>query len=82
MSLSNKTIGKHYADNEIWLLNQYFDGRIPKGRLIAQLEKNKKCYIAQVLQEPITYYNIKNNYNSFIEGQDFFTITRKELDNF
>ena len=26
-----KKIGKHYADNEIWLLNQYFDGRIPKG---------------------------------------------------
>ena len=77
-----KKLIKCYANNETILLNNYLQGRIPKGRLIAQLEKNKKCYIAQVLQEPITYYNIKNNYNSFIQEQDFFTITRKELDNF
>ena len=77
-----KKLIKCYANNETILLNNYLQGRIPKGRLITQLEKNKKCYIAQVLQEPITYYNIKNNYNSFIEAQDVFTITRKELDNF
>lgn len=77
-----KKLIKCYANNETILLNNYLQGRIPKGRLIAQLEMNKKCYIAQVLQDPITYSNIKNNYNSFIQGQDFFTITRKELDNF
>ena len=77
-----KKLIKCYANNETMLLNNYFKGRIPKARLITQLEMNKKCYIAQVLQDPITYANIKNNYNSLIQGQDFFTITRKELDNF
>ena len=57
-----KKLIKCYANNETILLNNYLQGRIPKARLITQLEMNKKCYIAQVLNESITYANIKNNY--------------------